>query len=66
MQMVGQLCQAGQGSKAAIVSLPNAATLECTSSCCGDPTPTPETIKLFSLVFQNCNFAIVRYQVQDI
>lgn len=38
--------------------LPNAATPESSSSCCGDPPPTP-TINLFLLLLHNCHFAII-------
>lgn len=38
-----------------VLNLPNAATLYCTSLCCGDPS----TINLFPLLLYNCNLATV-------
>jgi hypothetical protein len=43
-------------SKAAVLNLPNAAALSYSSSY-GDPPPT---MKLFSLLLHNCNFAAVK------
>lgn len=42
--------------------LPNAATPESSSSCCGDPPPTP-TINLFLLLLHNCHFTTMNHNV---
>jgi hypothetical protein len=48
-----------EGARTLVLNLPNAATLQYSPSCCGDPTHTHTHtfIKLLLLLLHNCKFA---------